>query len=105
VIGRAAPPSFSRIPTAALDTLPPTPSATLFSAEDVTQRLREIVEGFFFRRLSGEDGKGIRRLLVKSPPGLTTSTEAIGHLRQIGPRPQVTEPKSRRNSGRFQIAV
>jgi hypothetical protein len=38
---------------------------------------RQIVEGFFFRRLRAEDGKTIRRLLVKSPPGLGKTREAI----------------------------
>jgi hypothetical protein len=36
-----------------------------------------MVEGFFFRRLTSEDGKRIRRLLVKSPPGLGKRREAI----------------------------
>jgi hypothetical protein len=40
-------------------------------------RLREIVDGFFFRRLTSEDGKRIERLLVKSPPGLGKTREAI----------------------------
>jgi hypothetical protein len=31
------------------------------------QRLREIVEGFCFRRLRAEDGKCVRGLLLKSP--------------------------------------
>jgi hypothetical protein len=35
---------------------------------------REIVEGFFFRRLRAEDGRRIERLLVKSPPGLGKTT-------------------------------
>jgi hypothetical protein len=47
-------------------------------AEEAKERLREIVEGFLFRRLRGEDGKHIRRLLVKSPPGLGKTREAIG---------------------------
>jgi hypothetical protein len=52
------------------------PSTTLLSASEASERLREIVEGFFFRRLRTEDGKRIRRLLVKSPPGLG-KTQAI----------------------------
>jgi hypothetical protein len=36
-----------------------------------------VVEGFFFRRLKGEDGKHIRRLFVKRPPGLGKTREAI----------------------------
>jgi hypothetical protein len=37
----------------------------------------EIVEGFFFRRLRTEDGKRVGCLLVKSPPGLGKTREAI----------------------------
>jgi hypothetical protein len=44
--------------------MPPTPSSTLLPAQEAKERLREIVEGFFFRRLRTEDGKRIRRLLV-----------------------------------------
>jgi hypothetical protein len=62
---------------AALDTLEPIPSTTLLSAQEAKDRLREIVEGFFFRRLRTEDGKRVGRLLVKSPPGLGTIREAI----------------------------
>jgi hypothetical protein len=36
-----------------------------------------MVEGFFFRRLKSKDGKRIRRLLVKSPPGLGKTRQAI----------------------------
>jgi hypothetical protein len=50
--------------------LEPPPSTVLLSAEEAKERLREIVEGFFFRRLRSEDDKRISRLLVKSPPGL-----------------------------------
>jgi hypothetical protein len=57
--------------------LPPSPSNTLLSAHEASERLREIVEGFFFRRLRAEDGRRIRRLLVKSPPGLGKTREAI----------------------------
>ena len=49
----------------------------LLSAEDAKERLREIVEGFFFRRLRTEEGKRVGRLLVKSPPGLGKTREAI----------------------------
>jgi hypothetical protein len=51
------------------DALSPTPSTTLLSAQEAKDRLREIVEGFFFRRLRSEDRKAIQRLLVKRPPG------------------------------------
>jgi len=60
-----------------LDSLPPTTSATLLSAEEGTERLREMVKGFFSRRLVGEDGTPVRRLLVKSPPGLGKTKEAM----------------------------
>jgi len=51
-----------------LDTLEP-PTPVLRSAKEAKERLREIVEGFLLQRLRGEDGKHIRRLLVKKPPG------------------------------------
>jgi hypothetical protein len=51
-----------------LDALSPTPSTALLSAQEAKDRLREIVEGFFFRRLRNNDGKRIERLLLKSPP-------------------------------------
>ena len=47
-----------------MDTLEPPPTSVLLSAEEAKDRLREIVEGFFFRRLRSEDGKRIGRLLV-----------------------------------------
>jgi hypothetical protein len=62
---------------AVLDALQPTPSTALLSAGEAKEKLREIVEGFFFRRLRTEDGKRISRLLVKSPPGLGKTREAI----------------------------
>jgi hypothetical protein len=46
-------------------------------AHEAKDRLRESVEGFFFRRLRTEDGKRIGRLLVKSPPGLRNTRQAI----------------------------
>jgi hypothetical protein len=60
-----------------LDTLEPIPSTTLFSAQEAKDRLREIVEGFFFRRLTAGDGKRVGRLLIKSPAGLGKTREAI----------------------------
>jgi hypothetical protein len=62
---------------AVFDTLPQGPSSTLLSAQEAKDRLREIVEGFFFRRLRSEDRKVIRRLLVRSPPGLGKTREVI----------------------------
>ena len=55
----------------------PPPSTALLSAEDAKARLREIVEGFFFRRLRAGDARRVGRLLVKSPPGLGKTREAI----------------------------
>jgi hypothetical protein len=60
-----------------LDAFDPPPADVLLSAEEAKQRLREIVEGFFFRRLRTEDGKRIGRLLIKSPPGLGKTTQAV----------------------------
>jgi hypothetical protein len=60
-----------------LQSTPPPPGTTLLSSHEATERLREIVEGFFFRRLKTEGGQHIRRLLVKSPPGLGKTREAI----------------------------
>ena len=60
-----------------MDTLEPIPSTTLLLAQEAKERLREIVEGFFFRRLRTEDGKRIGRLLVKSPPGLGKTREYV----------------------------
>jgi hypothetical protein len=60
-----------------LDTLEPMPSTTLLSPQDAKERLREIVEGFFFRRLRTNDRKRVERLLVRSPPGLGKTREAV----------------------------
>jgi hypothetical protein len=60
-----------------LDTLEPAPSSTLLSAEEAKDRLREIVDGFFFRRLRTEDGERVGRLLLKSPPSLGKTREAV----------------------------
>src|ERR1700722_5316548 len=51
--------------------------ATLLSAQEAKDRLREIVEGFFFRRLRAGDARRVGRLLVKSPPGLGKTRETI----------------------------
>jgi hypothetical protein len=97
---------------AVLDTLPPSPdTALLLSAQEAKAQLRGIVEGFCFRRLRNEDGKGApRRLLIKSPPGLGETRQVIRravryHLRQIGLAPQLGASQSRRNPGKFQTAV
>src|SRR5262249_33455211 len=49
----------------------------LLSAEEAKARLREIVEGFFFRRRDEEGQLPPRHLLVRSPPGLGKTTEAM----------------------------
>jgi hypothetical protein len=73
-IRRARPAGMLAIPNALLDASSRTPSPALLSADEAKTRLREIVEGFFFRRFKGEDGKQMRRLLAKSPPGLLLSS-------------------------------
>ena len=78
-----------------MDTLDPPPSTALLSAEEAKERLRDIVEGFFFRRLRTEGGKRVGRLLALETP----------HLRQIEPAPQVTSPESGRSPGEFHTAV
>jgi hypothetical protein len=60
-----------------LDILAPTPNIPLLSAQEAKERMREIVEGFFFRRLRAQDGKPTQHLLVKSPPGLGKMRQAI----------------------------
>jgi hypothetical protein len=75
-IGRAVSPSPLR-PGPALDTLEPPPSTALLAAEEAKERLREIVEGFFSRRLRTNDGKRVERQLVRSPPGLGKTREAV----------------------------
>jgi hypothetical protein len=69
-IGRARILSGPSPPSAHLGRVAASPNIDLLSAQEAKERLREIVEGFFFRRLRTEDGKRIERLLVKSPPGL-----------------------------------
>jgi hypothetical protein len=54
------------MPKAALDTLPPTPSPTLLSAQEAKARLREVVEGFFFRRPQRRGRKRVGPLVVKN---------------------------------------
>jgi hypothetical protein len=57
-----------------LDTLEQNP-VVLLSAGETKSLLREIIEGFFFRRLKGEGGKHIRR------PSRLTAASASAHLR------------------------
>ena len=64
-----------------MDALPLTPKPGLLTAEEASKRLREIVEAFFYRSLRAEDGTRIRRLLIKSPPGLgKTRTQRFAQL-------------------------
>ena len=63
---------------AALDRLPPNPSTALLSAQEAKDRLRGIVEDFFFRRLRTEAGKRIRRLLGKTPSSLGRDQSGFG---------------------------
>jgi hypothetical protein len=60
-----------------LDALQPPPGPALLSAQEAKDRLREIVEGFFFRRRRGEGQPPTRHLLVRSPPGLGKTKEAM----------------------------
>src|SRR2546430_116185 len=53
------------------------PGPALLSAQEAKDRLCEIVEGFVFRRLRTDDGGRVGRLLVKSPPGLGKTRQAI----------------------------
>jgi len=57
VIGGAPLSTALAIPRAALDSLPPTSSPALLSAQEAKERLREIGEGFSFRPLRPEDSK------------------------------------------------
>ena len=75
IVRAISPTSQSSAP--ALDTLEPPPTNVLLSPKEGKERLRVIVEGFFFRRLRSDDGKRIGRLLVKSPPGLGKTREAM----------------------------
>jgi hypothetical protein len=60
-----------------LDTPPPTPNPALLSAEEAKEKLREIVEGFFFRHRDAQGQVPARQLLVRSPPGLGKTKEAM----------------------------
>jgi nucleotide-binding universal stress UspA family protein len=57
--------------------MPSSPSTTPFSAYEAKDRLREIVEAFFFRRRNGRGEIPARQLLVRSPPGLGKTKEAM----------------------------
>jgi hypothetical protein len=64
-------------PLAALDTLELPRTTGLLSAEEAKDRLREIVEGFFYRRRNEQARPPARHLLVRSPPGLGKTKEAM----------------------------
>jgi hypothetical protein len=76
---------------AVLDTLPSTPSTALLSTQEAKDRLREIVEGFFFRRLRTEDRTRIGPRLVQSPPSLE-ETRAGGSSSFLGGQRGMTGP-------------
>ena len=52
-----------------MDILPPSPSTTLLSAHEAKERLREIVEAFFFRQLRTETGSASGACLSKARRG------------------------------------
>jgi len=58
----------------ALEQRPPQPRTSLLSALEAKDRLREILEGFFFWR---QGQPPARHLLVRSPPGLGKTKEAM----------------------------
>jgi hypothetical protein len=70
------------------------PNKTLLSAEQASERLRNIVEKFFSWSLKAEDGKTITRLLVRSPPGLGKTREALDWATQY-------QTDRERRTGRF----
>jgi hypothetical protein len=60
-----------------LDALQPPPGPALLSAQEAKERLREIIEGFFFRRRNEQGQPPGRHLLVRSPPGLGKTRQAM----------------------------
>jgi hypothetical protein len=50
---------------------------TLLSGQEAKERLREIVEGFFFRHRRAQGQPPARHLLVRSPPGQGKMGEPI----------------------------
>ena len=76
VVSRARLPPLLRAP-AVLQSTPPPPGTTLLSSHEAKERLREIVEGFFFRREDDQGQPPARHLLVRSPPGLGKTKEAM----------------------------
>jgi hypothetical protein len=70
-------PRHARNRRTVLEPTPPQPSTSLLSALEAKDRLREIVEGFFFRLRSDQGQPPARHLLVRSPPGLGKTKEAM----------------------------
>ena len=60
-----------------METSPPSPSPDVLPAAEAKGRLREIVEEFFFRRRNDKGQRPARQLLVRSPPGLGKTKEAM----------------------------
>ena len=61
-----------------MDTLEPFPNTALLSAQEAKARLREIVERFFFRRRRNDQVQpSARDLLIRSPPGLGKTKQAM----------------------------
>jgi hypothetical protein len=60
-----------------LQSTPPPPGTTLLSSHEAKERLREIVEGFFFRHDDVQGQPPARHMLVRSPPGLGKTKEAM----------------------------
>jgi hypothetical protein len=60
-----------------LDASSPAPSPDLLSAEEAKEKLRELIEGFFSRRPDSQGQVPARQLLVRSPPGLGKTKEAM----------------------------
>jgi hypothetical protein len=62
---------------AVLEPTPLPPTTRLLSAQEAKERLREIVKGFFFWRRDGKEQAPARHMLVRSPPGLGKTKEAM----------------------------
>jgi hypothetical protein len=95
---------------AVLDTLPPIPDTDLLSAQEAGERLREVVEGFFFWKRRTEDRKARRTAARQKSAwvGQDNAGAPMGvryHLQQIGPAPPVKAPESHGNPGKFHTAV
>jgi SpoVK/Ycf46/Vps4 family AAA+-type ATPase len=88
--------------------MPSSPSNAPLSAQEAKERLREIVEAFFFRRRRDQEQPPARRLLVRSPPGLGKTSEAIHWAICYAanrPRTAGRSAQEHRNPTKFQTAV